>query len=527
MTAVLTDTLYLPIIQKPAIDLAISWLEVTQASQTASNSVPMVENRAAVARVYAYVAQGQNSVNGITITLSAARDEADLGLMSIVSATIPNNINRSDFNNSANFQLPANWLTGTVTLTATIETASALAEPSLANNIVSQTLTFNSVPALDLKLVPINYTHLPTGAYFPGPATDNESGWLMRGYPLSAVNVSFRAPLEFQGDLSQASEWNRLLSVMASLKNGDGSPAGQVYYGVIPTSNSNGDTYPRAWGGYAAIGWVRAGVGVEKASQLAAHEIGHMFGRSHVDCGNPAGPDPNYPYFNGSIGQYGLDVSFSQVYSPFTAKDLMSYCYPQWVSDYTYTALYNDQRSKGLLAREIAPGLLIRVNFDEPAQPLIEPVYALTTGLTPLPENSEFAVELMGADGRLLATYPLALFNAAEPGLSMRAANVVLPMSSEPVAEIRLAANGRLLATRSLQLQEKADFTIASNEWGRPELVWSETAVPALIRIQSPGSDAWTTLGIDIIGGKLPLAARYLESGGQIEVILANTITSE
>ena len=270
-------------------------------------------------------------------------------------------------------------------VTATIDPDGTAVEKTLTNNLVSQTLTFNPVPALDLKLVPINYTHLPTGAYFPGPTTDNESDWLMRGYPLSAVNVSFRPPLEFQGDLSQASEWNRLLSLMASIKNSDSNPSspfGQVYYGVIPTTNSNGDTYPRAWGGYAAIGWMRAGVGVERASQLAAHEIGHMFGRSHVDCGNPAGPDPNFPYVNGSIGQFGLDVGSSWVYAPDATKDLMSYCGPQWVSDYTYTALYNDQRSKGLLAREIAPGLLIRVNFDDPAQPIIQPVYALTTGIT-------------------------------------------------------------------------------------------------------------------------------------------------
>ncbi|MFQ5419150.1 MAG: hypothetical protein ACE5EY_02185, partial [Anaerolineae bacterium] len=144
MTAVLTNTLYLPIIQKPAIDLAISWMEVTQASQTTSNSVPMVEHRPTTARVYAYVAQGTSAVNGITITLSAARDGSALGTLSVISTTIPTGVIRSDYGNSANFQLPANWLTGTVTMTATIHTDSSLGEPALTNNVVTETLTFNA-----------------------------------------------------------------------------------------------------------------------------------------------------------------------------------------------------------------------------------------------------------------------------------------------------------------------------------------------------------------------------------------------
>ena len=72
--------------------------------------------------------------------------------------------------------------------------------------------------------------------------------------------------------------------------------------------------------------------------QILAHEIGHNWNRNHSPCGNPAGVDPNYPYFGGVIGVYGFDVATQTLFAP-TIYDVMSYCHPYWISDYTYVGV--------------------------------------------------------------------------------------------------------------------------------------------------------------------------------------------
>ena len=49
----------------------------------------------------------------------------------------------------------------------------------------------------------------------------------------------------------------------------------------------------------------------------------------------PGGPDPDYPYPDGSIGVWGYDLLDGRLVDPSTA-DLMSYCDPAWISDYSF-----------------------------------------------------------------------------------------------------------------------------------------------------------------------------------------------
>jgi len=327
---------YLPLVIAPVDDLAISRLEITQAVQNVGNNVPLVQDRPAFVRVYAWTT-GLNPSEPVSVTLSASRGGQSLGTLYLGPGAAPRATNPGDLTSTFNFWPPAAWLSGRVAFVAKVDAGENIQELDETNNAFTETVTFEAVPPLDLTLVPINYTHEPHGTYFPGPTSDTVSGRVIHFFPLNAVNVSIRSPIDFSGDLSLGSEWSELMRKVADVKNADGSPGGQVYYGVIPTSNDNGDHYPRAWGGYAAIGWIRAGVGIEGAETLAAHEIGHNFGLRHAPCGNPAGVDDNYPYPDGSIGQYGYDVFNQKLWAPYApdyAVDLMTYCWPEWISDY-------------------------------------------------------------------------------------------------------------------------------------------------------------------------------------------------
>ncbi len=82
------------------------------------------------------------------------------------------------------------------------------------------------------------------------------------------------------------------------------------------------------------------GSGAEEAWDTVAHELGHAMGREHAPCGVDD-PDPNYPYPNATLGGiYGYDFDLMRLVKPNPAKDVMSYCGPVWIADYTYRGLF-------------------------------------------------------------------------------------------------------------------------------------------------------------------------------------------
>ena len=71
------------------------------------------------------------------------------------------------------------------------------------------------------------------------------------------------------------------------------------------------------------------------------HEVGHAHGREHAPCGLGGQPsDRYYPNNTGKIDDWGFDHRSSDLRSPGTYVDVMSYCSPSWISVYNYDALY-------------------------------------------------------------------------------------------------------------------------------------------------------------------------------------------
>jgi hypothetical protein len=72
-----------------------------------------------------------------------------------------------------------------------------------------------------------------------------------------------------------------------------------------------------------------------------AHNIGFMLTRRHVQCsGSELGVDPNYPYEDGAIGDWGFGVVDHQFHDPATHASYMSFCDPYWASDYGWRITY-------------------------------------------------------------------------------------------------------------------------------------------------------------------------------------------
>jgi hypothetical protein len=218
----------------------------------------------------------------------------------------------------------------------------------------------------------------------------------------------------------------------------------------------------------------------------------------------------------------------------------MSYCTPQWLSDFTYRAIYDDARRHGALQVEpTLDGLLVRLAFDGYGMPSLAPVYQLShvaiSGVGP----GEYSAELFDASGVLLASYPLevrqvqqeapmslapdgtAQYTQSEPTL-VPAIVAVVPLPERPVARIRITRNGASVAEQALAGPGlRAANTATLNHTGEGALLrWTPAELPALVRFSADGQH-WTTLAVDASGGRLRIDPQLLSAPYVFEIIPA------
>ncbi|MCA9942408.1 MAG: hypothetical protein KC449_02960 [Anaerolineales bacterium] len=528
---------YVPAVFRPN-DLLITNLEISQSIQDANNTVPLVANRPAVVRVYTATSSG-NDVPGTSITLIATRGGSTLTTAVSGTKIASSSSSRANLGSTFNVVLPADWLSGTVQIVAKVTGQNG--------GGFSKTVTFNTVPTLNVTIVPINYTNTgPGGGFYPAPSSEQISDWMMRAYPLSNMNVSFHAPYAFTGNLRDGYYWENddntgLLDRMSQLKAGDGAPESTVYYAYVYFGTSCSDTWFNCAGGIAGIGWIGfresvgihnlpSGFGPEASGKLAGHEIGHNFGRYHAPCG--VSPTPNWStdpkHAGASIGEYGLDGigGTLTLLDPSGYVDMMSYCDPVWVSDYTYKALYTDQVNNGafILAPQ-AESLVIQGSVADDGAVSLSPVYMLPqTAVSP--QNGLYTVQLLDNTGTVIATHPVDLMVAEEEGISARAIRGVVPVPDEPVAEIRIveAASGTAVASRTFSTASMSVSTALDQRSEAATVSWGLANVPAIVRYTANNGQSWTTVGLNVLGGSLDVDLSSLPGGGngRFQIILAD-----
>jgi len=237
---------------------------------------------------------------------------------------------------------------------------------------------------------------------------------------------------------------------------------------------------------------------------------------------NPNSVDPHYPYPNATIGVYGVDTADDVLLEPSANYDMMSYCGPEWVSDYTYEALFQDQVARTSQGRERpSEGLLLRADLDGDAATVL-PVYRLS-GLPTASDDSGYRVQLLDAAGRVLATHPVTLLRAEELGVEAQALVAQVPVPDGNVAAVRFLRDGRVIAERVLAgpgLEQAAAVTARLSAAGGHglTLTWNRPDVPALVRYSTDGRQ-WTLLAADALNGRLDLAGLQLPAGSQIQIV--------
>ena len=545
-------------------DMTWLGLEVTQGIQNIAGDVPLVRGKPTLVRGYA-----RSNLPGfpnVTATLTGVRTSNGASLpgsplrSSVAMMTPPTDVSitdarRKDLNATFNWEVPDSWLNNGVTLTATINANGAINESNSSNNNIVRAMQVRDVPPVCIKLRRTR-TEVPTyeasGAAFHSiinryrqltPARDI---WL---FPQSGTFAELECctwspPFVYWGAWEVANDKDMMIVQLITEETFSGNPdqcddANAPTHRVAmvsPNANTGSST------GYANyvwnVSWVKfsdaRGPGT-LAQEIAHNYNGWPFGDRwlHVNCGQPDGINPNYPYPTNTIGPigstqyYGYNFINRTVIAPDAARDYMSYCSPTWVSDYNWRGMMDTLGATPLPAGPPPSGnyLMAIGTMDvhgESAQVLH--VYRIPDGTIPTDhlanllaqqdantsDDPEFRLDLRTAAGTVVQSQGFDVAAVShEHGGDLRIFTVLLPDNP---------------ATASVHVMRSA---------GGPEIgsLESSSAAPVVSAITSPAAGSQITNALTISwtasdpdGDTLSYIVQYSRDNGQSwEVLAANT----
>ena len=347
---------------------------LTQAVQSRAFPVPLVAGKPALLRVFVTAEDPGDA----TLPPVRARFYVDGNAIHVAhipgqAAVIPSEVTEGDLAKTANAEVPGHVLRPGTEIVIEVDPDGTL-DPALGlTRRIPETgrhkLDVRAMPVLDLTLVPFLWTAAPDSSI------------------LETTAAMAADPMEH--DLFRDT---RVLTPVADL-------ATDVHEAVVITSNSAFGILAatemirvlEGGGHYMGLmaGPVTGASGVAKTpgrasfaqpkSDVIAHELGHNMGLQHAPCGNPGAPDPAFPNKDGSVGAWGYDFATGTLVPPTTAE-LMSYCFPRWISDYSFTNALNfrliDEDPASAARAASREALLLWGGTDSDGVPFLEPAFA-------------------------------------------------------------------------------------------------------------------------------------------------------
>jgi|GEM_PF-744198 len=329
----------------------ISGLYVTQATQTLGRTVPLAAGREGRVRVFLEVASPNLLAPSVRVTVADASG-AVLVTRDIPAPRpgVPTSTDDGLDGQSWDFTLDGAFIQPGNTIRAGILAAGA-ADLSPADDAYPPgggTLPLNvvAVPPIGITFIPVRQDGR-TGRV--SDATRPLESWVSmarRIWPFKDIDLARAPELAWSEPLrDNPMAWVRLRDAIEAQRLVTDPRSRRYHYAVIDRG-----PYPMLYGladrpdtetnlKRSAVGWDGVIPNGETYFSTFAHELGHNLGRRHTDCGGAAGPDPAYPYPGGDIGSAGFDLTTGRVLQPRVFKDIMSYCTPQWVSDFVYQSV--------------------------------------------------------------------------------------------------------------------------------------------------------------------------------------------
>jgi hypothetical protein len=344
---------------------------IVKSGAASTPGVTLVANRPALFRIFVTPESG---FAGGNVTAQLRFEDAGGKALDALtaSASISGASTETNTNSTINFTVPATdlvengkWSVALVDTSAS-ETAAGTASPArFPQDGTTAPHGAKNTGGLKITLVPV----LTSGGSMPDTSAaqlQTLHDIMFSLYPVSDVTITVHSTYNFNGTVSgtNSTGYENVLEDMTALRQSDNPPDDVYYWGTFdPKSTFNAFCQGGCIAGLSTVDEqaddaqdrVSTGIGYTGTDTAftMAHEIGHAHGRNHapgcgasgIDSSFPASYDATLPSSEGggtfgTIGIIGYDLVNKTFLDPSQTGDVMGYCPPTWVSDYTYKAFF-------------------------------------------------------------------------------------------------------------------------------------------------------------------------------------------
>ena len=306
---------------------------LTQAVQSREFPVPLVAGERALLRVFP-TARQPTSAGIPPVRARFYHNGQEIHVQDIPgkSGPIPTQVDESSLSKSANAEIPAEVIQPGLEIVIEVDPDLTLDSALGVAKRIPETgrlpVEVKAMPPFDLTLIPFIWSETRdssivdlVGAMAANPEAHEMLEETRTLLPVGHLDVEAHEPVVSSSN--NAFDLRANAQAIRAMEGGTGH-----YMGLMSTPVT----------GAAGVAFIatRVSFSIPFATTIA-HELGHNMSLLHAPCGGAGGPDPSYPYPDGSSGAWGYDFrDGGRLVHPRTGRDLMSYCNPRWISDYSF-----------------------------------------------------------------------------------------------------------------------------------------------------------------------------------------------
>lgn len=346
---------------------------LTQAVQSFRYPVPLVADRPALLRVFLTAPIGESvAYPPVRARFYLGDEEVHTVDIQGPPGTVPYRVEEGRLDMSANVAIPAGVVQTGLELVVEVDPDETLGlGHGIARRIPEtgrKAIDARTLPPLHLTYLPVVRPSEPSDDFLSrvrdlteddplfGPARQ----WL----PIAEFTVDVREAIYTTAQTSTA-----LMTEIGAIRVVEGGTG--YYMGGLPpylTDDLN----------IGGRGYIGGRISISSLdSTTVAHELGHNMSLRHAPCGGAPGPDPAYPASGGTIGAWGFNSADSSLVGPHY-PDLMSYCRPRWIGDFSFSKAFDHRLlEEGEAAANVARTLLLWGGADADGVPFLEPAFVV------------------------------------------------------------------------------------------------------------------------------------------------------